>query len=795
MNIGDPAYGHHLPGIGSDQLRGEETRVVRPYLQTSTFGPNAKTPPPALSAALNMQELLRGVWRNLGVALGLGLLLATATAVATWFGVPKSKYSARSTLLVSASPTKIAFNTIDRAPAGGGNSEFGMFQSSQDALLRSRLVLSKALSHPDVANLPSVLHQPDPIEWLEKEISISFVGEVLYIGLASDHPQEVVKLVNAVTNAYMEEVVDANNRDRKKRLGQLQVIFDTLKSDMKLNRETAKKLAERAGSNDKATVVYKQQLEIEQYGLAKRELRAVRMQLRDAGVELAALNAPPQAQPPAQPPAKDSMPADSAAKIQEAVEEALEQDAMIMQQGSRIAELRDNYNALHRRIRSKSDPAIQRARLDWQTATDNLKKAKEQLRQRLTNRYTKDHLQRISGRNIDPLVGENERNQLVRRIQMHERSERDLIAELKQLEEGLDSTNQTAMNLEETKDDIQFKERNAEQIGQEIENLKIELDAPSRVQLYEPATVARASSEKKRLMATGFAGISIFALVLLSVAWLDARVRRIDRVDQVVQGLGMELVGTLPPLSVRSRRALTSSASERDRNETGLLMEAVDSTRAMLMHVLRSESIRTVMVASAQKGEGKTSLACHLATSLARARQRTLLIDCDLRCPTIQMLFDLPLGPGVCEILRGESDVADIIQPTSAPLLSLLTAGRCDASAIESLAHGNLQRLFDEVHGQFDYIIVDSAPVLAVADSLQICQHVDAVLFSVLRDVSRLPRIYAAYEQLSRLGVRMLGVVVAGTQVEDHGYSYSYQGRTVDASHEGVTTASGKDRR
>ena len=372
---------------------------------------------------------------------------------------------------------------------------------------------------------------------------------------------------------------------------------------------------------------------------------------------------------------------------------------------------------------------------------------------------------------------------------------------MKKFEEGVQSLNQTALSLESTKDKIRFTERNAEIIGQEVENLKIELNAPSRVNRFgtkeeaEENVVARPGSEKKRLMATGFAGFSIFGLVLLSVAWLDARVRRIDNVNEVVHGLGMELVGTLPPLSVRPRRALTSSAAERDRNETGILMEAVDSTRAMLMHVLRNESIRTVMVASAQKGEGKTSLACHLATSLARARQRTLLIDCDLRCPTIQMLFDLPLGPGVCEVLRGESDVADIIQPTSAPLLSLLTAGQCDASAIEALAHGSLQRLFDDVRGQFDYIIVDSAPVLAVADSLQVCQHVDAVLFSVLRDVSRLPRIHAAYEQLSRLGARMLGVVVAGTQVEDHGYNYAYQGQAVNASHEGATASSGKDRR
>ncbi len=206
-------------------------------------------------------------------------------------------------------------------------------------------------------------------------------------------------------------------------------------------------------------------------------------------------------------------------------------------------------------------------------------------------------------------------------------------------------------------------------------------------------------------------------------------------------------------------------------------MEAVDSTRAMLLRTLRAESVRILMVVSAQKGEGKTSLACHLATSLARARQRTLLIDCDLRCPAAHVLFDHPLGPGLSEVLRGEVDVADVIQPTVAAGLSLIAAGRCDASAVESLAQGRLQESFDRIRDQFDYIIVDSAPVLAVADSLHICQHVDAAIFSVLRDVSRLPKIYEAYERLGRLGVRMLGAVVAGTRVDDYYDSYSYGSR------------------
>ena len=297
--------------------------------------------------------------------------------------------------------------------------------------------------------------------------------------------------------------------------------------------------------------------------------------------------------------------------------------------------------------------------------------------------------------------------------------------------------------------------------------MDVELAAPERVKEIEKASYAQPISIKKKVMASSMVGLGTLSLILCSFAWLDARTRRVDRVDDVVQGLGVNLVGVLPALPGRSQRRLN-----RGGNWEHLLMESVDATRTMLLHTSRTEKLRVLMVTSAVKAEGKTSLACHLATSLARARQRTLLIDCDLRSPAIHALFDLPGGPGVCELLRKEIPLSDAVQATAAPGLSLITAGRCDATALSALAHGRLQDLLNAVRDQYDFVIVDSAPVLPVADSLQISQDVDAVIFSVLRDVSRLPRIHEAYARLENLGARMLGAVVAGTQT-NHGY-YTY---------------------
>ena len=198
--------------------------------------------------------------------------------------------------------------------------------------------------------------------------------------------------------------------------------------------------------------------------------------------------------------------------------------------------------------------------------------------------------------------------------------------------------------------------------------------------------------------------------------------------------------------------------------------------RAMLLHASRRDGTRVVMVASAMKGEGKTSLACHLATSLARAGRRTLLIDCDLRSPACHRLFDLPAGPGPLRGPRGglrHRGRDPRGARTRGP--ALLTAGRMDALALQGLSQDGLRSLLDELRTRYDFIVVDSAPVLPVADSLLVGQAVDAVIFSVMRDVSRLPMVYEAHERLAALGVRMIGAVVAGVQETSHAYEYQSQ--------------------
>jgi capsular exopolysaccharide synthesis family protein len=160
--------------------------------------------------------------------------------------------------------------------------------------------------------------------------------------------------------------------------------------------------------------------------------------------------------------------------------------------------------------------------------------------------------------------------------------------------------------------------------------------------------------------------------------------------------------------------------------------------------------------------EGRTTVASQLAASLARAGRRTLLVDGDLRRPALHALFDVTLENGLCEVLRAEADVADVIQPTHAEGLWLLTAGYCDTDAIQAMAGEQLQPIFEKLRADYDFIIIDAAPVIGLSDSLLFGQYCDGAILSVLRDHSEVPKIHQAAELLRGVGIRLIGSVVNG---------------------------------
>ncbi|MCE9529627.1 MAG: capsular biosynthesis protein, partial [Planctomycetes bacterium] len=148
--------------------------------------------------------------------------------------------------------------------------------------------------------------------------------------------------------------------------------------------------------------------------------------------------------------------------------------------------------------------------------------------------------------------------------------------------------------------------------------------------------------------------------------------------------------------------------------------------------------------------------------------------DGDLRSPAAHLQIGLGTQPGVCEYLRLEASLESVLRPTTTANLDFVSAGRCDQRAIQELARDGFLGLLNLVRPRYDFVLVDSCPVLPVADALLMARYVDGVLLSMMCDYSQVERIQTACQKLASIGARVVGAVVHGTQAEAYGRSGHY---------------------
>jgi capsular exopolysaccharide synthesis family protein len=759
---------------GDPALRGGGPR---PGPGRSLARANPPGPPAVLAGPPTPASLLRGLQRHLPLALSLGLILGGLASAAAWALYNPTRFRTSSSVrILSVAPTVVQSNRslVDESL----NLDF--YLATQSTLLRSDMVLNKALGYPGISDLPTIREQEDPISWLGSSLQVGFSGEIMTIGLYGDRDRDIIAIVNAVTNAYIKEVAGKEKENRQTRANWLNNLITKMKITLEERKQTLRTLAHMTGSSDRGTLAFRQQLLYQDLASRRSVVDEYDREISELQVQISLLTGKPlpEQEDAAQAAATAAATQDAVPDVVDVPIETPEPDpraiAAAVEADPNVVQARAHYDQLlkinRRHIAAArggaSDPAAARVQDDLRTAARVLSAARDTARASLSRPGSSGTAATATA------AGGNDLVFLAKRLEILRTFRRRAAAEYETAKKAIESLNSDTLDLQENQQEIQRMELTLDQLNDQHERLKIELTSPDRITLLENAARATSLSSKKKLFITAAAGGGTLGTILLLFAWFDARNRRVGQIGEVVEGLGMELVGTLPALpSQRARRSGGTAHWE------SLLMESVDATRTMLVHASRAEQIQVVMITSAIKGEGKTSLTSHLATSLARSQRRTLLIDGDLRSPMLHKLFDLPRTPGLAEFLRGEVELADILQATPAPNLTLITAGQIDPAALAALAAGRIQPLLDAAREQYDFILIDTPPILPVADTLQLAPHVDAALFSVLRDVSRLPKIHEAYSRLSSLGVRMLGTVVAGAQTHrDSSYTYPYAG-------------------
>jgi len=259
-------------------------------------------------------------------------------------------------------------------------------------------------------------------------------------------------------------------------------------------------------------------------------------------------------------------------------------------------------------------------------------------------------------------------------------------------------------------------------------------------------------------------GLLVAVALAFGLEYLDDTVKT---PEDVSTRLRLPLLGLVP--AMRGERV--PLLSETVPHDFG---EAFRSLRTSLVFTSGSEGPRVVAVTSSQPLEGKTTTACNLAVALALGGSRVLLIDADMRRPGLHKVVGVANEVGLSHVLVGQTRVREAVQRTTEPNLFVIAAGRIPPNPSELLASERMQNFLANLHtGPFDWVIIDTPPVLAVTDAVIVGRSVSGVVFVVGSEMTRRVHAERAIETLASGRPRSIGVVLNRVDFDRNKYYYS----------------------
>jgi capsular exopolysaccharide synthesis family protein len=202
-----------------------------------------------------------------------------------------------------------------------------------------------------------------------------------------------------------------------------------------------------------------------------------------------------------------------------------------------------------------------------------------------------------------------------------------------------------------------------------------------------------------------------------------------------------------------------------------LAAEQYRQLRTRLAHAEGAQNLRTVLVTSPQKGEGKSITSANLALTMAQEmHRRVVIVEADLRKPSLRHLFGLPAGLGLAEYLSGAAELNDVMRFLPDHNLTVIDAGGAPANPAELLGSTAMRRLLDQLRSRFDRVILDTPPVLPLADVAVLAPLVDGALMVVRAGVTPKPAIENALRAFD--SSRLLGIVLNESGMEE---DYRYE--------------------
>lgn len=205
-----------------------------------------------------------------------------------------------------------------------------------------------------------------------------------------------------------------------------------------------------------------------------------------------------------------------------------------------------------------------------------------------------------------------------------------------------------------------------------------------------------------------------------------------------------------------------------------IVSEQFRTIRSNIKFSMKDKEFGTLLVTSSSVGEGKSTIAANIAIAFAQDGKNVLLIDADLRKPTMHYTFNLFISPGFTNLLMSNWAFEDIVKESGVKGLKIITCGPIPSNPAELLGSNSMDKFMNEMKERFDIVILDAPPLLSVADAQILAEKCDGTIVVVSSGLTQRKNILKAKEVLLHSKAKTIGVILNNFKLEKDHYYYDY---------------------
>lgn len=213
-----------------------------------------------------------------------------------------------------------------------------------------------------------------------------------------------------------------------------------------------------------------------------------------------------------------------------------------------------------------------------------------------------------------------------------------------------------------------------------------------------------------------------------------------------------------------------------DKLPKSITAESYRSLRTNIQYSSIDKQVKTLVVTSSNAGEGKSTVSGNLAYTFFQSGKRVLIIDCDLRKPSLHRKFNVSNEVGLTDVLVGTSELNKVMKKIDDNLY-LLTTGTLPPNPAEIIGSNTMENFLDECKINFDYIILDTPPILPVTDSKLLAIKADATVLVVRSEISKLKHVSQAFKELGKVNANVIGTILNDVEMHSEKLYYDYSAK------------------